>query len=287
MAEPARPLAHQHGAGPDRTAFGTGSSTALSVRIASAVRPDRGTRLAGSRSPCTAAWSCRPAPAAAGASAGAGVAGRPRRLCQRARRPSRSRPRSCAISTSAAAARFASSGMASGGLAGGGVAGRRLVGRQDAVGRLAVLAAALLQGVALAAQAGEGGPGGVRQPAGGGDQLVQRGALLAPSRPTISACLVPGRNVTWAGSGGGEPSPSASSPLLSESAGPAGAVSCSRQAAGSSRPSSSPGAKASTASLVRPMVAACGRSPAWLRPWSPACAACRPARSGWWRAGRW
>ena len=43
--------------------------------------------------------------------------------------------------------------------------------------------AAPLQSAALAPQAGERRPGGVRQPAGGGDQLVQRGTLLAPAQP--------------------------------------------------------------------------------------------------------
>ena len=57
-----------------------------------------------------------------------------------------------------------------------------LTGQLDAISRLAVLAAALLQRAALAAQAGERCPGGVRQPAGGGDQLVQRGALPPPKQ---------------------------------------------------------------------------------------------------------
>ena len=155
--------------------------------------------------------------------------------------------------------------------------GRQLVGPLDAISRLAVLAAALVQREALAAQAGSAARVCGSQPV-----AAISSSSVAPcsraSMPTINACLVPGRTVMWLASGGRAPFPSTSSPCLSEPAGSATAASWSRQAAGSSQPSSSPGAKASTASLVRPMAAA-WRAIARMAPALVVGLRCLPARA--------
>ena len=167
------------------------------------------------------------------------------------------------------------------------VIGRRLVGRHDAISRLAVLAAALLQRAALAAQAGERGAGGVWQPAGGGDQLVQRGTLLPREQSRDQRLLGAGSKREWAGRKAAPLSVRRLAVLVR-----ARGLRRLRSAADARRRDrASPRAVRVRRQAPPPW---CGRwprpdggSPAWRRPWSWACAACPPGRSGWWRAGRW
>src|SRR5215216_4378108 len=153
------------------TLSGTGTSTRLLDRPSEAIRSSRRT-VARSRSPRAAActrYASTPSSSVLGTCAGAA---RPVRLRQRARSPSRSRPRRCAISSFRAAvclARPASCCLA------GASGGSR---RSDVVHGATRLPLGLVQDVTSLPESGQRRPGGMRKPARRRDHVLERSAVL-------------------------------------------------------------------------------------------------------------
>src|SRR5262245_15200320 len=90
-------------------------------------------------------------------------------------------------------------GMASASGACGRVVVHRWSRREESVAGPALLAGALLECAALAAQAGQCGAGCVRQPARRGDELVQRGSLFSSKQASDQRLLGAGPQGQTAG----------------------------------------------------------------------------------------